>query len=596
MKEMSDFDLNSCLDKVHATTPETSRRPLIGLTANYLDIDATIRACYYRQVVAAGGIPVIIPPVDDIKVIVDTLDSLDGLVLTGGGDHNPLWYGEQPSPRLHHINKERDKAELLMTRLAFDRQIPMLGTCRGIQTLALALGGKVSQDVITDIKHDQDADREEPTHSVSLSSGSVLRTIYGEETIYVNSFHHQAVSDPGSHFKVTAVSPDNMIEAMESVEEKSIVGVQWHPEWMGEEGLKIFRWLVERAAEFAKAKKIHQRVLTLDSHCDTPMFFPQGIRFDRRDPRILVDLHKMTEGRQDAVTMAAYLPQPKEGEVFRDKVDFRKIKVGDKCVDDITPKGYADLIFDKIEEIVKDCPMHLAIARTPADLYDNKRKEKKSIMLAIENGHAIEDDIRNVEHFAKRGVVYITLCHNGDNAICDSAKGNRTHHGVSSFGEKVIHEMNRQGVMVDLSHGSEESFYDALGISETPIVCSHSNCKVICDVPRNLTDEQLRALAKKDGVAQITLYHGFLRQEGEASIVDAIDHLEHAIQVMGIDHVGLGTDFDGDGGVKGIADSSELINFTIQLLRRKYSEQDIAKIWGENWLRVMKQVQGFKDK
>ena len=155
--------------------------------------------------------------------------------------------------------------------------------------------------------------------------------------------------------------------------------------------------------------------------------------------------------------------------------------------------------------------------------------------------------------------------------------------------------MNRYGILVDLSHGAEKSFYDALDISLTPIVCSHSNCKALCDVPRNLTDDQLRALAAKGGVAHTTLYGGFLRKDGAANITDAIAHLEHAIRIMGIDHVGLGTDFDGDGGIIGLADSSELIQFTLQLLRRRYSERDIAKIWGGNWLRVMTQAQQQKD-
>ena len=144
---------------------------------------------------------------------------------------------------------------------------------------------------------------------------------------------------------------------------------------------------------------------------------------------------------------------------------------------------------------------------------------------------------------------------------------------------------------------SLSAFYDALDISSTPIVCSHSNSKALCDVPRNLTDDQLAALAKKGGVAQITLYDGFLRNDdNEASIMDAIDHLDHAVDIMGIDHVGIGTDFDGDGGVCGIADSSELINFTIQLLRRRYSHSDIEKIWGGNWLRVMSLVQNSRIK
>ena len=151
--------------------------------------------------------------------------------------------------------------------------------------------------------------------------------------------------------------------------------------------------------------------------------------------------------------------------------------------------------------------------------------------------------------------------------------------------------MNRLGVMVDMSYAGEKSFYDALDISTKPIVCSHSNSKALCDVPRNLTDDQMRALAAKGGVCQITLYNGFLRTDGRACITDAMEHLEHAISVMGIDHVGLGTDFDGDGGVPGLADASELINFTKELLRRRYSEEDMAKIWGGNWLRVMDEVQ-----
>ncbi len=138
--------------------------------------------------------------------------------------------------------------------------------------------------------------------------------------------------------------------------------------------------------------------------------------------------------------------------------------------------------------------------------------------------------------------------------------------------------MNRLGILVDLSHGGEKSFYDALEISKTPIVCSHSSCRALCDHQRNLTDDQMRALARKGGVAHITLYPGFLRKDGEATILDALEHLQHAISIMGIEHVGLGTDFDGDGGVPGLADSSELINFTRHLLRRHYSDEEITMI------------------
>lgn len=585
---MQDFNLSSHLDNIYATFPEADHRPMIGLTGNCADIDVTIRNYYHKQIVAAGGVPVIIPPVADKDVIINTLERLDAIILTGGADYNPLWAGEEPSAKLHHINAQRDLPELLITRLAYNRNIPMLGICRGIQTLAMALDGKVIQDISetipNTIKHSQDADTCEPTHSVSVAEGSMLHDVYGKDKLYVNSFHHQAVGDCGPKFIVTAKANDGVVEAIESSEYRKIMGVQWHPECMGDDGQPLFKWLVDAAAEHNKAKAIHNRILTLDSHCDTPMFFPQGVKFDHRDSRILVDLHKMTEGHQDAVTMVAYLPQPKVGEDFREKVEFPVEG----------PKEYAELIFSKIEDIVAANKEYLSIARTPADLYVNKLAGRKSIMLGIENGLALESDINNVKHFADRGIVYITLCHNGDNDICDSARGSNTHNGVSAWGEKVIKEMNAQGVMVDLSHAAEKSFYDALDISATPIVCSHSNCKSLCDHPRNLTDDQLRKLAQKGGVAQITLYHGFVCKDGEATILDAMKHLEHAISIMGIDHVGLGTDFDGDGGIRGLANSSELMNFTIELMRRRYSIEDMEKIWGGNWLRVMKQVQDSK--
>ena len=578
------FDLKQHLDTVYARFPEADRQPVIGITGNYDDLTCKLGQGYYKSVVAAGGVPVIIPPVADANTIVNTLSRIDGLILSGGGDYNPLWTGEEPSEKLGGINKERDLPELLITRLAYNRQIPILGICRGIQTLAIALGGQVDQDISdkATVKHSQDADRSEPTHSVLIEQDSILAKIYPQQ-LYVNSFHHQAVKTSGDKLRVVAHAADGVIEAVESNEFKSILGVQWHPECL-ESGLPLFQWLVAEAAAYRQAHQTHDRILTLDTHCDTPMFFPQGIHFDQRDPKILVDLQKMTEGRQDATIMVAYLPQPKAGETFASNVSF----------DVSGPKAYADLIFDKIETIVSENKDYIAIARTPNDLWMHKHQGLKSIMLGIENGLALEGKLENLQHFADRGVVYITLCHNGDNDICDSARGNNTHKGVSAFGEQVIREMNRLGILVDLSHGGEKSFYDALDISSQPIVCSHSSSRALCNHPRNLTDDQMRALAAKGGVAQTTIYHGFLKADGEATILDVMAHLNHAIDVMGIDHVGLGTDFDGDGGVCGLADSSELINFTRQLLARRYSEQDIQKIWGGNFMRVMAQVQNTR--
>lgn len=621
---MQNYDLDAHLAELYDHYPEGTSRPVIGIVTNFADQDVTIREVFHKQVIDAGGTPLLIPPTTDTQVIVNILNRIDGLLLTGGADVNPLWEGEEPIRNMGSINNKRDLSELLTTRLAYNRQIPIFAVCRGLQVLAIALGGKVQQHIYdpyiveeteekklarmksvttlrpAKLKHDQSASFNEPTHSIKIAPDSVLYSIYKQEKIFVNSFHHQAVSMPGKRFKVTAYAPDGVIECMESAEFKPIMGVQWHPEWLEEDGQKLFKWFVNEADSFRTAKQLHTRILTLDTHCDTPMFFPQGVDFAKRDPRILYDLHKMTEGHQDAVTMAAYLPQPRIGETFSSKIDVEGLKRFNPELTDVlnnlTPTSYADLIFNKIEKIVKDNNRYLSIARTPSDLYEDKRKGRKSIMFAIENGLALEGDLANVKYFAQRGVTYITLCHNGDNDICDSARGSNLHGGVSKFGAAVIREMNRNGIMVDLSHGAEKSFYDALEISSQPIVCSHSNSKALCNVPRNLTDDQLRALAKKGGVAHITLYHGFLRKEGTASVLDAIAHLEHAISIMGIDYVGIGTDFDGDGTVCGMADASEMINFTRHLLARKYSERDIEKIWGGNWLRVMAQVQAAKRK
>ncbi len=601
------YSLDDLLVSAYENFPEAESRPVIGITANYSDIDATVRDRYYKQIISAGGVPVIIPPVADTAIISDTLDKVDGILLTGGGDYNPLWCGEEPSPKLHNINRERDAAELILTRLAYNKQLPILGICRGIQTLAMALGGHVAQDISSQatIKHSQDADREEATHSVAIEEGSILFSVYHNQTgslptgegggrdllYHVNSFHHQAVDNPGALFRATAHSKDGIIEAIESTEYKNVMGVQWHPEWLGKDGLPLFKWLVDSAKEYKDVGELHSRVLTLDTHCDTPMFFHEGVDFTKRDNHILVDLHKMTDGRQDATIMVAYLPQPKEGQEF-----YENIKLPDNCTLDrkMSPATYTDYIFDHIEETVARVPNYLGIARTPTELYTNKQLGKKSIMLGIENGLAIEHSLDKLRHFADRGIVYMTLCHNGDNDICDSARGCNTHNGVSEFGEQVIKEMNRLGIMVDMSHAGEKSFYDALEISEKPIVCSHSNSRILCDHPRNLTDDQLRAIAAKGGIVHTTFYHGFLQKTGEADILDGIKHLEHAIEIMGIDHVGIGTDFDGDGGVRGMRDASDIQQFTRQLLRRRYSESDIAKIWGGNWLRVMSEVQKAK--
>ena len=602
------FCLNHHLDKVYGRFPEGLSRPLIGITANHADINTGVRDRYWQQVIEAGGCPVLLPPSDNEDVIIESLNHIDGLLLTGGADHDPRWMGEQPSPQLGNVNAIRDLPELLITRLAHNRQIPILGICRGIQTMAIALGGHVVQDIASSqlvplprvgceekpefCTHSQDEEREVKTHNIRIDRNSTLFNMYAHKglvdesgNMMVNSFHHQAVDNPGPLFRATAWADDGVIEAMESTELKPMMGVQWHPEWLGKEGGVIFQWLVDEARIFHQARQLHQCYISVDSHCDTPMFFPQGADFSRRDDKILVDVHKMHDGRQDVTTMVAYIPQPQDGQTWADVAPFPTA----------SPTDYAHLIFTKIEDIVNKHPEMMAIARSEKELWENKSRGCKSIMLGIENGLAIGTDLSLISDFQQKGIQYITLCHNGDNQICDSArKSNHTWGGVSPFGRKVIHEMNQQGVTVDLSHAAESSFYDAIEISQKPVVCSHSNCKALCHHERNLTDDQLRTLAKHGGVCQITLYEGFVTDNpSEADILHAIDHLNHAVRIMGIEHVGLGTDFDGDGGIRGIKDSSEYINFTRQLLKHHYSDDDIRLIMGANWLRVLEENKNY---
>lgn len=583
MLKDSYFDIQKGYEEVNASYPGYKRQPVIGVTANFSDGNSCLADGYCTSVLKAGGVPFIIPPYEEKDALLNTLDHLDGILLTGGGDINPLFLGEEPVNELHSINYRRDHQELLLTRLAADRQIPILGICRGIQIMTAALGGTLYQDIYSQtenklIKHDQALDRSFPSHTVSVEPDSLLYKIFHAEEVAVNSFHHQAVKEPAPGFRVCARSTDGIIEAVESTEYKSLLGVQWHPECMilrGDESmLPLFTWLVAEASSFAEAKALHRRVLTLDSHCDTPMFFDQQIAFHTRDPKILVDLHKMREGHLDATIMVAYLKQ---------------LERTDEALLAATAK--ADRILNEIEAMVHANCSYVDIAYTPEDLLRLKQEGKKAIMLGIENGYAIGKELSNVAHFRKRGVVYMTLCHNGDNDLCDSARGNAEHNGLSALGKEVVREMNRVGMMVDLSHASEKSFYDALECSETPIVCSHSSCRALCDHPRNLTDEQMKALAHKGGVMQVCLYSGFLRKEEPATILDAIEHLNRMVNIMGIDHVGIGTDFDGDGGISGCASASELINFTRRLLSERYSEADIRKIWGGNFLRVMQEVQ-----
>lgn len=591
------FDWKSDYDERHSSFPGYRRTPLIGITGNFGDKGCELAEGYYQSILKAGATPVVIPPFTEADAIGTLLDSIDGLLLSGGADINPLLLGEEPIPALHGINPRRDAMELLLVRMAYDRQLPILGICRGIQVMAAALDGTLHQDIqqgMKDfpsdfssagkplLKHSQDAERWVATHTVEIEEHSTLYNIMRARTIAVNSFHHQAVRDAGPLLRVVARSKDGVIEAVESNCHRAVLGVQWHPECFilaGDESMMpLFRWLRDEAALYRQARQLHSRILTLDSHEDTPMFFGQGVRFDHRDSHVLVDLHKMQEGGLDAGIMVAYIPQ--------------------KECDDAglaEARSYCDSVLTQLQKMIESHPEVVGLARTPDDLYRLKHEGRKAVMMGIENGYGIGSDLSLLDAYRQRGVVYMTLCHNGDNLICDSARKSKdTHGGLSAFGREVVKEMNRLGMMIDLSHAGESTFWQVLDESQLPVVCSHSSCRALCDHPRNLTDEQMKALAAHGGVMQVTIYNGFLRTDGAATLKDVVAHINHAVEVMGIEHVGIGTDFDGDGGVPGISSVSEVLNLTMALLREGYNESQLRLLWGENFLRVMRINQNEK--
>ena len=551
--------------------------PVIGISGNFREGDCTLAQAYYMSVVEAGGTPVVIPSYDDDKALVSLLDTLDGIVLSGGADIDPDYLGEEPLDCIS-INPRRDRQELTLVRLAVERQIPVLGICRGIQVLTAALGGKLYQDIKIQhdrpsIEHSQTIARGLPSHEVKLEKDSLLYGFFGKETLAVNSFHHQAVKEVPAGFRVTASAPDGIIEGMESTTFRPIMGVQWHPECFLLENdrtmLPIFEWLVEQASLYSRAKKLHGKTLILDSHCDSPMLFDEGSHFYSKNPEMLVDLHKMTAGRQDASFMVAYLKQ--EG---RDEESLK------------AAVAKAGRLLSLIDERIAECKGYAAIATTPDELWQNKFKGIKSVVKGVENGYAIGLDIDNIDRLRSRGVAYMTLCHNGDNDICDSHKGNHEHNGLSEFGKRVVERMNKVGMMVDLSHASEKSFWDALECSSKPIICSHSSSRALCDHTRNLTDEQMRALARSGGVAQVCMYSGFLKKEEDATVIDAVRHIMHMIDVMGVDHVGIGSDFDGGGGIPGLEDASWFVSLTGRLMAEGLTDEQLSLLWGRNFLSV----------
>lgn len=580
-----DFSLKSIEQEVTdnldtiSTTP-----PIIGISTNHNHIDEnTLTDTYADCVRAAGGIPFIIPMGCDVSQLLSSLRKCDGLIMSGGGDIHPLWLGSNPHYKVGRIDTLKDYYDLVLIKGALNLNLPILGICRGMQLLNVALGGTLIQDLPEECngvdEHNQNATRYEVWQKAFiLNEGRLKEILENADEVLVNSFHHQAVKEVAPCGVVTAKAGDGTIEAIDFYPEHYAMGVQWHPEALACEGktlhFNLFKNLVHDASLYSSARSLHNHILTLDSHVDTPSIAVRDSAFNfmHYSQKALVDYPKMVTGQMDAVIMAAYVPQK---ELTSDEHD--------------TAYNKALQMLDATDEMASNSDGKVKVVEEVGQLGVNKIQRKKSLLKAIENGFAIGDQLERLTEFKMRGVKYITLCHNGDNLICDSAsKSKRTHRGLSDFGREVVKEMNRLGIAIDISHASDETIREVLDISTKPIIASHSSCRSLCPHLRNLPDELLKMIAEKGGVIQLCMYSGFVKEESHtATVVDFVEHIEHAINVAGINHVGIGTDFDGDGEVIGCRSTSSIIRITMELVKRGHSHSEIEKIWGANLLRIL---------
>ena len=329
------------------------------------------------------------------------------------------------------------------------------------------------------------------------------------------------------------------------------------------------------------ALEIHEEIVTIDTHVDTPLVlrlnpeFDLSVRHDPYESGSKVDFPRMEEGGLDAVFFAVWIGQgartPEGNESAKEK---------------------ALEIFDIIHENLEKHLDLAELALTAEDAYSIEREGKRAVFIGMENGYPIGNDLSLITTYYDLGTRYITLCHTKNNDICDSSTDPEglEHNGLSDFGEKVVAEMNGLGIMVDVSHISDEAFYDVLEGTTAPVIASHSGARAIYDHPRHMSDEMLIKLAENGGAIQ-TIFMYLKDPEKVATVADVVDHIDHIVEVAGIDHVGIGSDFDGGGGVEGCFDVSEMANITIELVNRGYSKEEIRKIWSGNLLRVFREVE-----
>src|ERR1051326_8603485 len=372
----------------------------------------------------------------------------------------------------------------------------------------------------------------------------------------------------------------------------------------------------------SRAKQLHDRAIVVDSHGDTTqrLIFDSAFDIGKRNPNGNIDIPRMREGGLDALFFSIWVPSEVTGPT-----------AVTRALDQI----------DAVREAVRAHPHDLMLATTAADIRKAATDHKIAALMGMEGGHMIDDDLRLLRDYAALGVRYLTLTHFLNNNWADSATDKPAHNGLTPFGKDVVRELNKLGVMVDISHVADKTFYDVLELTRAPVIASHSSCRAIANHPRNMTDDMLRALAKNGGVVMINYHVAFLSEEFRVAsekksgdVVTAlaamskkcggdeacstlenarinteamksgklpkvqwekiIEHIDHAVKVAGVDHVGLGSDFDGATMPLGLEDASKLPKITDALLKKGYSEQDVTKILGGNILRVMEAVERLR--
>jgi membrane dipeptidase len=368
----------------------------------------------------------------------------------------------------------------------------------------------------------------------------------------------------------------------------------------------------------ARARMLHFSSIVVDTHDDTTQRFLDG-KFDlgMRSSAGSIDIPRMREGNLSAIFFSIWIPSKVTG---AEAVDLALVQIV------------------AVREQVRKHPNDLIPATTAAEIREARKQGKIAALMGVEGGHMINSDLAVLRSYAALDVRYMTLTHSGNDEWADSSTDKPVHNGLTDFGKDVVREMNRLGMMVDISHVSDKTFYDALEVSKAPPIASHSSCRAICDAPRNMTDQMLKDLAAKGGVIQINYHAGFLSQEfrnaekanpelNKAISVEVtkrcgknegcqliegdrltreyveqgklprvnyakiIEHIDHAVKIAGADHVGLGSDFDGANMPYGMEDATKLPAITEALLQKGYSEGDVKKILGENTLRVMAEVE-----